>query len=130
MSRSRHQRHSISRKHKQPRTVLDTCIKDGHKCITWKHIRLRPYGRKNFIGWGGEIYSKKFGYYFLNLTCKKTERRNSKKLIASELEDYNNSEEYYEALVCGNCIFFDRNCCQKHHKEVFILTPGCNNFFS
>lgn len=87
MSRSKHQRHPTSRTCKKPRAILSTTIKDGRTCIIWKHIRLKPYGRKNFIGLGEEEFSTKFGYYCTTQTCKKMERRLSKKYIQKELND-------------------------------------------
>ena len=53
----------------------------------WKHIRLRPYGRKNFIGYGEETYSKEFGEYYATVTDKKRERRLAKYNIKQELNE-------------------------------------------
>lgn len=85
MSRSKHQRHQTFRGKKYPRRILYFYFKDGYKLLKERKRKIKPYGLKIFIGYGEEVYSNKFGEYFLTMTNKKRERQNAKKEISNEL---------------------------------------------
>lgn len=87
MSRSYHQRHSTSRKGGCPREILGTFTKDGKTHLIFRKRKMKPYGRKNFIGYGEEVYSKKFGEYLAPVTDKKRERREAIKQIIKEVDE-------------------------------------------
>ena len=88
MSRSYHQRHRDSRKGKDPREILETFIKDGKTHYIWRKRKIKPYGRKDLIGWGEETYQKKYGEYMKPVTDKKRERRKAKQQILNDLREY------------------------------------------
>lgn len=87
MSRSYHQRHRDSRKGKSPREILGIFIKDGKTHYIWRKRKIKPFGRKDLIGYGEETYQKRFGEYMKPVTDKKRERRKAKQLIYKELEN-------------------------------------------
>ena len=87
MSRSKHQRHPVSRTHKCPRAVLGFKMKNGYKELIYRRLKLKPYGKKYFIGYGEETYYKQFGYYDAPQTCKKMERRLAKEYIKHEINE-------------------------------------------
>lgn len=88
MSRSYHQRHRDSRKGKDPREILETFIKDGKIHYIWRKRKIKPYGRKDLIGYGEETYQKRFGEYMKPVTNKKRERRKVKQQILNDLNEY------------------------------------------
>lgn len=81
MSRSYHQRHKTYRNRKYPRTILDIIFENGKRKLIFRKRKIKPYGRKNFIGYGEETYSKKYGEYFETVTNKTRERMNIKKYL-------------------------------------------------
>ena len=85
MSRSKHQRNQTFRGRKYPRRILYMYFKDGYRNFRERKIKMKPYGRKNFIGYGEEVYSSKFGEYFITMTDKKSERQTAKKELRNEL---------------------------------------------
>lgn len=87
MSRSYHQRHSTSRRGKCPREILGTFTKDGKTHLIFRKRKMKPYGRKNFIGYGEEVYSSKFGEYSAPVTDKKRERREAMRQIIKEVDE-------------------------------------------
>lgn len=74
MSRSYHQRHP-TRHNKKNRFPHPNKNK-------WK---MRPYGLKYFIGYGGEVYFRKLGEVWINITCKRLERI---KIDISNIKEY------------------------------------------
>ena len=72
MSRSFHQRHRDSHHNKSPREILAIEKRNGVNRIIWRNRKIKPYGRKDFIGYGEETYLKK-------------ERRMAKQQILIEL---------------------------------------------
>lgn len=48
---------------------------------------MKPYGRKNFIGYGEEEYSKKYGEYMAPQINKKRERREAEMQINNEINE-------------------------------------------
>lgn len=87
MSRSYHQRHSTSRRRKCPREILDAVIKNGIVQLIFRKRKMKPYGRKNFIGYGEEEYSKKYGEYTAPQINKKRERREAEMQINNEINE-------------------------------------------
>ena len=85
MSRSFQQRHRDSHRNKDPRAILAIEKRNGVNHIIWRNRKIKPYGRKNFIGYGEETYSRKYGEYFAPVTNKKRERRRAKQQILIEL---------------------------------------------
>lgn len=85
MSRSYHQRHPTSRGRKFPREILEMYKKDGITYFIFRKRKIKPYGRKNFIGWGAEMWSQKYGEYMGIYTNKKRERRIAKNDIIKEI---------------------------------------------
>lgn len=75
MSRSYNQRHPRSHNGGSPRAILGK-NEDGN--LIERKRKIKPYGRKNFIGFGEEEYERKFGEYCAPQTAKCTERRKNK----------------------------------------------------
>ena len=46
-----------------------------------RHRKHVPYGSKGYCGYGGEIYSKKYGLFVLDVVDKKSYRQKIKKLL-------------------------------------------------
>lgn len=78
MSRSKHQRHKV---------IKSKRIKQPHP---YRSRKIKPYGLKGFCGYGGEIYTKKYGEICVDIINKKRQRRISKQEIRNEL---NKNEE-------------------------------------
>jgi hypothetical protein len=57
MSRSFHQRHRDSHHNKSPREILAIEKRNGVNRIIWRNRKIKPYGRKDFIGYGGRNIS-------------------------------------------------------------------------
>lgn len=88
MSRSYHQRHKKSRRHKEPNVILDAYYDGNNKRqFIERKPKTKPYGRKDFIGYGEEEYSSKYGEYTAPKINKKAERRKAKQLIYKNLEE-------------------------------------------
>lgn len=62
---------------------------NGYQYFKCRRIKMKPYGRKPFTGYGGETYMKKFGEFCVDIVNAKYERRQSKKLIERELDELN-----------------------------------------
>lgn len=75
MSRSYNQRYPRSHKGGVPRAILGR-DEDGN--LIERKRKTKPYGRKNFIGYGEEDYEHKYGEYCAPQTAKSTERRRNK----------------------------------------------------
>lgn len=88
MSRSKHQRHRMSHQNKCPREILSVSYENGIRKLKYRKRKMKPYGRKNFIGYGEETYSKRFGEYFAPVINKKRYRREIKKFIEQEILFY------------------------------------------
>ena len=78
MSRSFHQRHRDSHQNKSPRAILAIEKRNGVNHIIWRNRKIKPYGRKDFIGYGEETYSRKYGEYFPNSDLNDSEKKNKK----------------------------------------------------
>ena len=85
MSRSFHQRHRDSHHNKSPREILAIEKRNGVNRIIWRNRKIKPYGRKDFIGYGEETHLRKYGEYFAPVIDKKRERRRAKQQILIEL---------------------------------------------
>ena len=66
---------------------MGTFTKDGKTQFIFRKRKMKPYGRKDFIGYGEEVYSTKFGEYMAPVTDKKKERREAKKQIIKEVDE-------------------------------------------
>lgn len=87
MSRSKHQRHRICRRRKEPNPILYKKEKNGKIIIIYRRIKMKPYGKKYHIGYGGEIYLRKYGEITANITNKTAERMKYKNLVKTYEED-------------------------------------------
>lgn len=87
MSRSFHQRHKKYKNTKCPNSILSEEIIDGKKILKFRKIKTKPYGRKDFIGYGEEEYSKKYGEYFATQTNKTSYRMKEKQNIKKIIEE-------------------------------------------
>lgn len=86
MSRSYNQRHPRAHKGGVPRAILG---RDKEGNLIERRRKIKPYGRKDFIGFGEEDYEYKYGRYYAPQTVKSTERRRNK---ISIYDDFNTGE--------------------------------------
>lgn len=84
MSRSYHQKHPTSHAGGTPRAILDK-TEDGE--LIYRKRKIKPYGRKDFIGYGEESYSRKFGEHNAPNTAKISERRKNKLSIYDQFSE-------------------------------------------
>lgn len=85
MSRSYHQRHKVFRNSKHPRKILKVILKDNKSVLIERKIKMKPYGRKDFIGWGEETYSRRICEYFITRTNKTSYRMKEKLKLKLEI---------------------------------------------